>query len=59
MIYQLLSDIGHSAVAAAYCDVFLTERKFTHILRLPAVQKVIPRSCTVISDIDKAISFLS
>ena len=34
-------DIGHSSVAAAYCDVFLTERKFTHILRLPAVQNVI------------------
>ena len=54
-----LDDIEHSSVAAAYCDVFLTERKFTHILRLPAVQKVIPRGCSVISDIDEAISVLS
>ena len=54
-----LDDIEHSSVAAAYCDVFLTERGFTHILRLPAVQKVIPRGCFVISDIDEAISVLS
>lgn len=54
-----LDDIGHSSVAAAYCDVFLTERRFTHFLRLPAVQKVIPRNCTVISNIDQAISALS
>ncbi len=54
-----LDDIGHSSVAAAYCDVFLTERKFTHILRLPAVQNVIPRGCSVIGDIDEAISVLS
>ena len=54
-----LDDIGHSSVAVAYCDVFLTERKFAHILCLPAVQKVIPRRCLVISDIDEAIAVLS
>ncbi len=54
-----IDDIDHSSVAAAYCDVFLTERKFSHILRLPAVQKVIPRGCSVISDIDEAILLLS
>ena len=51
-------DIEHSSVATAYCDVFLTERKFASILCLPTVQKVIPRGCTVISDIDQAISVL-
>ena len=54
-----LADIGHCSVAVAYCDVFLTERKFAHMLRLPAVQKVIPRGCAVISSIDEAIAILS
>ena len=54
-----LVDIGQCSVAVAYCDVFLSERKFAHILRLPAVQNVIPRGCSVISGIDEAISLLS
>ena len=54
-----LDDIGHSSVAAAYCDVFLTERKFRHVLLRRDVQNVIPRGCSVISDIDEAISVLS
>ena len=51
-----IPDIGHSSVAVAYCDVFLTERRFAHFLRLPAVQNVIPHGCSVINDIDEAIA---
>jgi hypothetical protein len=54
-----IADIEHCSVAAAYCDVFLTERMFTDILGRPAVQNVIPRGCLVICDIDRAISVLS
>jgi hypothetical protein len=54
-----LDDIRHSAVAAAYCNAFLTERFFADKLRLPAVRKVISCECKVIDDFDEAISFLS
>lgn len=54
-----LDDIQHSAVAAAYCDIFLTERFMADKLRLPAVKKVIPSKCEVLCGFDKAISALS
>jgi hypothetical protein len=51
-----LDDIRHSAVAVAYCDVFLTERGIADKLRLPAVQTVIPCECKVVNNFDEAIS---
>ena len=54
-----LDDIQHSAVAAAYCDVFLTERFIANKLCLPAVRKVIHSECKVFCDFDEALSALS
>ena len=49
-----IADIDHSSVAAAYCDIFLTERSFAELLRRKAVKDVCVLQGEVISDVTEA-----
>jgi hypothetical protein len=52
-----LDDIAHSAVAASYSDLFLTERSFAELLNRSAVQSVIgPTRWRVVSEISAALA---
>lgn len=53
-----LDDISHSSVAAAYCDLFLTERSFSELLNRSAVREFIPTHCRVTYNIDEAIDLV-
>jgi len=53
-----LEDISHSSVAAAYCDLFFTERSFSELLNRSAVREFISTSCHVTHNIDEAISLV-
>jgi hypothetical protein len=54
-----LDDIQHCSVAVGYCDVFLTDKPVADRLCRPAIKKVIPNKCKIISDFDEAILFLN
>ena len=53
-----LPDLEHAAVAAAYCDLFLTERSLSDLLSRAQVRAVIPKNCTALSSINDAIAKL-
>ena len=54
-----LPDFDHAALAAAYCDLFLTEKALSDLLHRQQVLAVIPKNCIVLSSIDDAIEALS
>jgi hypothetical protein len=53
-----LSDIDHSAIAASYCDVLLTERSFGDLLRRPFVAEISRTQCASACDPEAALALL-
>lgn len=51
-------DISHSSVAIAYCDLFLTEKSFSHLLSSKQFRKAIPSKCRVTHNLDEAIKLI-
>jgi hypothetical protein len=53
-----LHDLRHASVAAAYCDLFFTERSLCELLNRTQVRAVIPKAAVVVSSLEQAIACL-